>query len=180
MARRADRSAAHASTTWAAAVEAIGGLASDVVPDLIVRLNDSGLGELEVRSNGWRVRLRRPPGAHDALAEQAAGARPPRRASEHARRLRSEPDRTPPAIDGGLIGAPAVGYFVEREGVQAGARVRGGDVLGWIDVLGVREDVVAPRDGIIDSLEVAAGQAVEYGQTIARVRPGAPMQTSEG
>ncbi|MDQ3870875.1 MAG: hypothetical protein M3301_04570, partial [Chloroflexota bacterium] len=34
-------------------------LADEVVPVLMARLEASGLAELEVRENGWRVRLRR-------------------------------------------------------------------------------------------------------------------------
>jgi acetyl-CoA carboxylase biotin carboxyl carrier protein len=35
-------------------------LATDLIPDLIARLSTSGLAELEVREDAWRVRLRRP------------------------------------------------------------------------------------------------------------------------
>nr|MBA3891696.1 hypothetical protein [Gemmatimonadaceae bacterium] len=42
----------------AAARTRMDALADDVVPALIARLEASGLGELEVRQGGWRVRLR--------------------------------------------------------------------------------------------------------------------------
>ena len=35
-------------------------LAADTLPRLIERLTNSDLGELEVREDGWRIRLRRP------------------------------------------------------------------------------------------------------------------------
>jgi hypothetical protein len=35
-------------------------LAGDLLPALIARLDASDLGELEVRGEGWRVRLRKP------------------------------------------------------------------------------------------------------------------------
>jgi biotin carboxyl carrier protein len=47
----AERSADHA---------AIGRLSDELLPALIAKLGATGLGELEVREGGWRVRLRRP------------------------------------------------------------------------------------------------------------------------
>ena len=44
---------------------AIDRLASELLPALIAKLGATGLGELEVRQDGWRVRLRRPADAQD-------------------------------------------------------------------------------------------------------------------
>jgi acetyl-CoA carboxylase biotin carboxyl carrier protein len=62
-----------------------------------------------------------------------------------------------------------VGYFSLRDGVTLGSNVRSGDLLGSVDVLGVRQEVVSPADGVLRDLEVESGQAVEYGQPIGRV-----------
>jgi acetyl-CoA carboxylase biotin carboxyl carrier protein len=161
----------------------IAGLAADVVPSLIERLNQSGLGELEVRSDGWRVRLRRPgvEGTGIALEESPAptsGKRSDARKEQSpARHGGRAPAGVPPQPDGALLGAPAVGYFVELDGMAKGAAVRAGDAVGQIDMLGVREDVVTTIDGVIARFEVEPGQAVEYGQPIARVRPAPPAGT---
>jgi biotin carboxyl carrier protein len=49
--------------------------------------------------------------------------------------------------------------------------------MGHIDVLGVRQEVVAPADGIVGRLLVEAGQAVEYGQELVRLDlPGRPAE----
>jgi acetyl-CoA carboxylase biotin carboxyl carrier protein len=69
----------------------------------------------------------------------------------------------------GLVASPAVGYFAPRSGVEVGSKLRSGDLVGYIDVLGVRQDVVSPVDGALKVFEVESGQAVEYGQPIARV-----------
>ena len=42
-------------------------------------------------------------------------------------------------------------------------------MLGWVEVLGVRQEVVAPRDGVVGRVLAEAGQAVEYGQELAVV-----------
>ena len=47
--------------------------------------------------------------------------------------------------------------------------MRGGDLIGHVDVLGVRQDVVAPEDALIVTLEAEPGQAVEYGERLARL-----------
>jgi biotin carboxyl carrier protein len=54
--RRPDRTAAERSADHAA----IGRLGDELLPALIAKLGATGLGELEVREGGWRVRLRRP------------------------------------------------------------------------------------------------------------------------
>ena len=38
-----------------------------------------------------------------------------------------------------------------------------------MDVLGVREDVVAPVDGVVGLSLTEAGEAVEYGQELIRI-----------
>ena len=54
--RRPDRTAAERSADHAE----IGRLSDELLPALIAKLGATGLGELEVREGGWRVRLRRP------------------------------------------------------------------------------------------------------------------------
>jgi acetyl-CoA carboxylase biotin carboxyl carrier protein len=145
-------------------------LADEVLPVLIARLEASTLGELEVREDGWRVRLRRPlhrngnalapvptraGTAVEVVAEPASAAQ---RAERHER------ERT-------QLTSPAVGYFVPRDGLSVGVSLRGGDVIGHIDVLGVQQEVVMPEDGILARIDVEPGQAVEYGQPIARLEP---------
>jgi acetyl-CoA carboxylase biotin carboxyl carrier protein len=160
------------------ALVVLGRLTDEVVPELVGRLNGSGLGEVEISANGWRVRLRRPP-AHAPLAVTAESERGARRrrgegapegGSQAELRAAPQPAAEAAAARPGRLTAPAVGYFVPREDVEAGARVRQGDTVGHVDVLGVREDVVADVDGVLERFEVEAGQAVEYGEPVARLR----------
>jgi biotin carboxyl carrier protein len=65
--------------------------------------------------------------------------------------------------------SPAVGIFNPGPKGASGTRVRSGDVLGTVDVLGVRQDVQAPADGIVGATLVEAGMAVEYGQDLFRI-----------
>jgi biotin carboxyl carrier protein len=65
--------------------------------------------------------------------------------------------------------SPAVGFYQPRPGISPGSRVRTGDPVGAIDVLGVPTEVVAPADGIVGASLVEPGEAVEYGQELVWV-----------
>lgn len=161
-------------------------LAEETVPRLIERLMQSELAELEVREGGWRIRLRRAGavnGAGSTDSEARDRSRSPTAAAPSGRSDRAEGTRGAPArrveTDRGLVASPAVGYFVAHEGVTVGTRVRQGDVIGQIDVLGVSQEVIAPVEGTIGSFEVEPGQAVEFGQALARVESAGRRRSSE-
>jgi biotin carboxyl carrier protein len=65
--------------------------------------------------------------------------------------------------------SPAVGVFHSGSRAAAGTRVREGESLGTVDVLGVPQEVLAPGDGIVATTLVESGTAVEYGQELVRV-----------
>ncbi|HSK53257.1 MAG TPA: hypothetical protein VLA44_10910 [Clostridia bacterium] len=187
---RADHAADHA---------AIDRLASDLLPALIAKLGATGLGELEVRQDGWRVRLRRPADGPPGRERRPAGAasrtqpghaghghgpvpveghRPARptvaatngaSAGSHVAVGPGHTGGVPrsfPADGPALATSPAVGIFRPNADMTAGRRVRAGDRLGIVDMLGVPQEVVAPVDGILGERLVDAGDAVEYGQEL--------------
>jgi biotin carboxyl carrier protein len=160
--------------------EAIARLADDLLPALIAKLVASGLGEIEVREGGWKARLRKPATAdagrsrgrtvevHAGLGHAAArGAVGHGRPDERELRSRPEADEIdkPDLI---VARSPAVGIYHPRD-LAVGARVRSGDRIGSVDVLGVQQDVVAPIDGVIGTSLAEAGEAVEYGQELVRI-----------
>jgi biotin carboxyl carrier protein len=59
-----------------------------------------------------------------------------------------------------------VGIFQPRSGSGPGTRVRAGDRLGLVDMLGIGQDVIAPADGVVTGILVESGDAVEYGQDL--------------
>jgi biotin carboxyl carrier protein len=130
-------------------------LTRDVLPALIARLSSSALGELEVRSGGWRVRLRRTPQRSTSASGGVS------RATGSGR------------TDGGATVArsPGVGYFIPGPNLLVGQAVSRGDPLGAVDVLGIEQEVTVPKDGIIGRIHVEAGQAVEYGEALASINP---------
>jgi biotin carboxyl carrier protein len=166
---------------------AIARLADGLLPELVAKLAATGLAELEVREGPWKVRLRRPmevvgsgrrasdrqlrltgatgpvphpaPGGAGAVHSPSAGAR------AQDGRVAPEPER--PAAS-----SPAVGIFRPRAGI-AGTRVRAGDRLGAVEMLGVPQEVLAPIDGIVGGLLAEPGEGVEYGQALIEMRPAA-------
>lgn len=174
-----DRAADHA---------ALDRLADSLVPALIAKLGATGLGELEVREEGWKIRLRRSP---DAAPPARRGADRPSRAqpgheghghppaaveARSASRnglvpgepMTAERPGSAPRDDRQVKAtSPAVGIF--RPGLAPGARVRAGDRVAVVDLLGVPQDVVSPVDGIVGATLVDAGDGVEYGEPLVVV-----------
>jgi biotin carboxyl carrier protein len=72
--------------------------------------------------------------------------------------------------------SPAVGIFQPGSRAASGTRVRAGDSLGTVNVLGVPQDVLSPVDGIVGSTLVEAGMAVEYGQDLIRIELATPTE----
>jgi biotin carboxyl carrier protein len=160
---------------------AIARLADDLLPALIAKLAASGLGEIEVRQGGWKARLRRPATAPEPRQAVAAESTAHARAVGHSRPDdRDRRGREPKEAEQGKVVAmsPAVGIYNPRRDLAVGMRVRSGDKIGSVDVLGVQQDVVSPVDGIIGSSLAEAGEAVEYGQELVRIEP--PTQAASG
>jgi biotin carboxyl carrier protein len=178
-------------------------LADELLPALVAKLGATGLGEIEVREHGWRVRLRRPGGAagpsmtsavarrrdrHDGIGERGSlhghGA-----SIGHAERT-DRPPRLLLGFDGAsartagrnVALAPAVGIYRPRTDLAAGMRVRAGDRLGAVDMLGIAQEVIAPVDGVMGASLAESGDAVEYGQELLVIEfaPVAPSSTGIG
>ncbi len=129
-------------------------LAESLVPALVQKLSSSGLGELEVREGDWRIRLRRSAPASSTAPRRAE--RP--RLGSHVERVGAASPAAagprPVAPGGGaaaagprrtLVTSPAVGVFRAEKG--AGSRVRAGDRIAVVDLLGIAQDVTSPIDG---------------------------------
>ena len=198
-ARQADRTAAERTADRAAIAESI----DEVLPALIAKLGATGLAELEVREDDLRVRLRRPvEGAtpHDRRVGDRSGrgdrarSLPVAGASHAAALTPVGPGREARSAGDGHDGhapalrderravatSPAVGIFQPRPDTRAGTKVRAGDRLGTVDMLGVPQEVVAPMDGLIGASLVEPGEAVEYGQELVVIEfaSAAPASTA--
>jgi biotin carboxyl carrier protein len=172
--RRSGRSAADRAADHAA----IDRLGAELLPALIAKLGATGLGELEVREGAWKVRLRRPAssgsGRDRKAGERGSGAAErvsPDRADRHADRAAKtahhHPDGASPRAESQEVAtSPAVGIYRPRTDLTVGDRVRSGDRLGAVDMLGIAQEVLAPVDGVVGASLAQSGDAVEYGQDL--------------
>jgi acetyl-CoA carboxylase biotin carboxyl carrier protein len=154
----------------------------ELLPSLTERLARHGLGEIEVRQGDLRLRVA---AGRNSAASSAAGSE-----SEPAQAgtapgpaglpaaVPSDDGRAADAVGEALtsplmpVTSPAVGYFVYADGLGPGLSVERGAALGYVDVLGVRHQVRAPRTGTVRSLTAESGEAVEYGQPLLEVEAG--------
>jgi biotin carboxyl carrier protein len=107
-------------------------------------------------------RLGTPSGNGGTAPVEAVGPGAPGSDSTRAHGAADEPRRI-------LARAPAVGYYVPVDGLSTGKIVAADDVIGQIDVLGVRQAVTSPAAGIVSRLMAQAGEAVEYGQELLQI-----------
>lgn len=155
-------------------LEAVDRAARRLLPQLTERLARYGLTEIEVRDAGLRLRVSwpppdTPPARPGAEARQSLGDAPAASATPAARK----------AEDGAAtlaVPSPGVGYFVYAEGLGPGLAVDKGQPLGWVEVLGVRHDVRAPRTGTVRHLVAESGEPVEYGQVVIELQPAEPRR----
>ena len=187
-ARQADRTTAERAADHAAIADSI----DELLPALIAKLGATGLAEIEVREDALRVRLRRPADAgatHDrrtsdrgARGDRSRGSPAPAGVPHATGLTPVGPGREGPGREGRTGGdgrdaarldepraiatSPAVGIYQPRPEARAGTKVRAGDRLGTVDMLGVPQEVVAPTDGLIGARLVEPGDAVEYGQEL--------------
>jgi len=173
----------------------IGRLTEELLPALIAKLGTTQLGELEVREGEWQVRLRRPygtaPGEGRRATDKPSRSQPGHEGHGHGRAApegtRGSKAGASGAARGGagstngtgareeaersrtIATSPAVGIFTPGSRAASGTRVRAGDSLGSVNMLGVPQDVLAPVDGIVGSTLVEEGTAVEYGQELIRI-----------
>lgn len=159
-----DRTAAQRAADHAG----IARLADALVPALVAKLGAANLGEVEIKEGDWHVRVRRPAGSGPRRERPHRTSLPivaPPSAAAPATVAPGEETTDGPRQEPAL--SPTVGMF--KPGVAVGTRVRAGDRIATVDLLGIALDVVAPIDGIVVEVYPQAGDGVEYGEEVALV-----------
>jgi len=142
--------------------ERLGELLDSLVPVLVERLHETGLGEIEIERDGAIVRVR----AEDLGAPVASAPAPaaPRGGTPAA----AAPAAVPTAADDRRhpVRSTAVGFVKLAPDIHVGGKVAKGALVATVDVLGVPVEVRADRGGIVAKLRCATGDPVEYGQEL--------------
>ena len=139
--------------------ERLGDLLDSLVPVLVERLHETGLGEIEIERDGAIVRVR----AEDLSAPVASvpapvasrGGVPAAAAVPTAADERRHPVRS-----------TAVGFVKLAPDIHVGGKVAKGSLVATVDVLGVAVEVRADHGGIVAKLRCATSDPVEYGQEL--------------
>ena len=156
------RDLANANVSGEGRAEELGALIDALLPVLVDRLAETGLGEIEVERNGATVRVRseslgvQQAASFGAPAQSAAGqgaAAAPAPSSVSAARKRA-------------VRATAVGFLTLSKEIHVGAKVAKGALVATVEVLGIPTEVRATHGGIVAALKSATGDPVEYGQEI--------------
>ncbi|MEJ5253493.1 MAG: biotin/lipoyl-binding protein [Chthonomonadetes bacterium] len=125
------------------------------IEHLLRLLQQSDASELEVETDGWRLRAKR----------QVVVTQPPTSDTELP-----PPEPAPSEPAPVWIRSPLVGFFQPRpQPLQVGDVVRQGEVVCLIQAMGLMNEVQCPVDGRIAEVLVEDGVAVEYGQPLYRV-----------
>jgi biotin carboxyl carrier protein len=139
--------------------ERLGDLLDSLVPVLVERLHETGLGEIEIERDGATVRVRAEdlsapvasvPAAVASRGGVPAAAAAPTAADERRHSVRST----------------AVGFVKLAPDIHVGGKVAKGSLVATVDVLGVAVEVRADHGGIVAKLRCATGDPVEYGQEL--------------
>jgi biotin carboxyl carrier protein len=139
--------------------ERLGDLLDSLVPVLVERLHETGLGEIEIERDGAIVRVRaedlRVPVASVPAPVASRGGVPAAAAVPTAADERRHPVRS-----------TAVGFVKLAPDIHVGGKVAKGSLVATVDVLGVAVEVRADHAGIVAKLRCATGDPVEYGQEL--------------
>jgi acetyl-CoA carboxylase biotin carboxyl carrier protein len=140
--------------------ERLGELLDSLVPVLVERLHETGLGEIEIERDGAIVRVR----AEDLDAPVVSAPAPaaPRGGTPAAAAAApsAADDRRHP------VRSTAVGFVKLAPDIHVGGKVAKGSLVATVDVLGVAVEVRTDHSGIVAKLRCASGDPVEYGQEL--------------
>ena len=140
--------------------ERLGDLIDSLVPVLVERLHETGLGEIEIERDGATVRVRAEDlGAPVATAPAPAAPRGGTPAAAAPAPTAADDRRHP-------VRSTAVGFVKLAPDIHVGGKVAKGALVATVDVLGVAVEVRADHGGIVAKLRCATGDPVEYGQEL--------------
>lgn len=151
------------------------------IKKLIELLEESNIGELEIKEGEESVRIARNSGTVQYLNAPMQGYAPaPTQAPAPVATPASAPVATPaaaaaPAVAGHIIKSPMVGtyYGAPSPGspnfVEVGKQVKVGDVICIIEAMKMMNQIVADKAGVIESILVQDGNPVEFDQPLVTI-----------
>lgn len=135
---------------------------------LMNHFEGSGISELELEMEGVKVGLKK--GGHMVSVFETETM------SQSTKTKEVKPTEVAVKVSGTKVEAPLLGTFYaspspeEAPFVTVGKEVKKGDVVGIIEAMKLMNEITAPCDGVIESIQVENGQMVEYHQVLMTVK----------
>jgi acetyl-CoA carboxylase biotin carboxyl carrier protein len=141
----------------------------DALRELLPRLEEGGVTELDVSAGGARLYVKRRPGPAPILQAAFTPGGGPAGSGEEEGLV---PITTP--LSGVFYASPAP---EEPPYVQEGDAVEAGQTVALVEAMKVFNEIHAEVEGTVARVMVTAGQLVQSGQTLMLIRPAedAPM-----
>ena len=139
------------------------------IKTLIELVENSGIGELEIKEGEEFVRISR---ASSAAVQHVYAAPQPMAAPAAAAAAPSPASAEPAVPEGHVVKSPMVGSFYRSPSpgakafVDVGQTVSQGDTLCIIEAMKLLNEIEADASGTIKAILVENGQAVEFGQPL--------------
>ena len=150
------------------------------VKKLIELLEESNIGEIEIKEGEESVRISRhgaqqaAPVAYAAPAPVAAAPAPAAPAPAEAPAAEAAAPAAAPVADNAVL-SPMVGTFYRAPSpeapsfIEVGQTVRVGDVLCIVEAMKMMNQIEADRAGTVTAIHVENGEAVEFDQPLISI-----------
>lgn len=150
------------------------------IKKLIELLEESNIGELEIKEGEESVRIARNSGTIQYVNAPMQGYAPAQAPVQAAAPVAAAPAAAPvvaaaPAIAGHIIKSPMVGtyYGAPSPGspnfIEVGKAVKVGDVICIIEAMKMMNQITADKAGVIESILVQDGDPVEFDQPLVTI-----------
>jgi len=150
------------------------------IKKLIELLEESNIGELEIKEGEESVRIARNSGTIQYVNAPMQGYAPAQAPAQAAAPVAAAPAAAPvaaaaPAISGHIVKSPMVGtyYAAPSPGsanfIEVGKAVKVGDVICIIEAMKMMNQITADKAGTIESILVQDGNPVEFDQPLVTI-----------
>jgi acetyl-CoA carboxylase biotin carboxyl carrier protein len=151
------------------------------IKKLIELLEESNIGELEIKEGEESVRIARNSGTTQYFSAPAPGGypMPAAPAATHAAPS-AAPSAAPvaaaaPVVTGHVVKSPMVGTFYRSPSpespsfIEVGKHVKAGDVICIIEAMKMMNQIEADKSGVIEAILVEDGNPVEFDQPLVTI-----------
>jgi acetyl-CoA carboxylase biotin carboxyl carrier protein len=149
------------------------------IKKLIELLEESNIGELEIKEGEESVRIARNSGTTQYFSAPAPGfaapAAPAPAAAAPVAPAAAAPAAAAPAISGHVVKSPMVGTFYRSPSpgspafIEVGKHVKAGDVICIIEAMKMMNQIEADKAGVIEAILVEDGNPVEFDQPLVTI-----------